>query len=201
MLGVILCGGKSSRMGTDKGLIAFQSNNNTHPITTWTDIASKKLVAAGVPFVVSVNKEQYPTYSTLFSSDQLVVDNEKLTIRGPLYGLLSVHMQYPDQALFVLACDMPLMTTEILKELLQQHNQHPKQQAFLYTNNNEPEPLCAIYKPNALQYILYLYQTGQLLKHSMKFMLEHIPVFSIPLNEEQKKSFQNFNAHSELNGL
>ncbi len=197
MLGVILCGGKSERMGTDKGLIASQPDGNT----TWAENSSEKISSAGIQYVLSVNKEQYPFYSTLFPVQQLVTDNESLKIRGPLYGLLSVHIQYPDQSLFTLACDMPLMTTEILKELLQHYNQTSGSQAYLFTNDGEPEPLCAIYTPEALQHILHLYHSGQLVKHSMKFMLDHISTFTIPLKNEQKISFKNINAHSELNGL
>jgi hypothetical protein len=32
-------------------------------------------------------------------------------------------------------------------------------------------------------------------------MLYHINAFMLPIREEQKKAFRNFNAHAELNGL
>jgi len=35
----------------------------------------------------------------------------------------------------------------------------------------------------------------------MKFMLEHLSAFHIPITENNKKYFRNFNAHAELNGL
>ena len=50
--------------------------------------------------------------------------------------------------------------------------------------------------------ILFIYiKSDQLPKHSMKYMLEHISTQLIPIPEDQKKYFRNFNAHAELNGL
>jgi molybdopterin-guanine dinucleotide biosynthesis protein A len=96
---------------------------------------------------------------------------------------------------------MPLMETLLLKELLTNYQQHSSKDAFVYANDGEPEPLCGIYKATGLAYILSLYQNKQLPKHSMKYMLEHIATHTIPLPDDKKKCFRNFNAHAELNGL
>jgi molybdenum cofactor guanylyltransferase len=40
---------------------------------------------------------------------------------------------------------------------------------------------------------------GQLVKYSMKFMLEHLTVTKIPLREDEKKHFRNFNTPAKLN--
>ena len=193
MIGVVLCGGQSSRMGTDKGLLKLHAN-------TWAQTAVDKLAELQLPVIISVNKNQYPDYATIFSPQQLITDNETLEIKGPLGGLLSVHLQHPAEHLLLLACDMPLMETNLLKELISIYNQQTAD-AFVYTNDGEPEPLCGIYKSAGLQYILQLYQSNQLAKHSMKFMLEHVNTHFIPLTDDNKKCFRNFNAHAELNGL
>jgi molybdenum cofactor guanylyltransferase len=204
MLGVILCGGKSTRMGTDKGLLAPpppKGEIEQVSLTTWVETAAEKIIALQIPFVISVNKEQYETYSSLFPAEQLIKDNETLQLHGPLCGVLSVHLKKPAEDMFILACDMPLMETEPLKELLKHYRQYPERDAFVYTNNTEPEPLCGIYKSTALESVHQLYLSGQLVKHSMKFMLDHINPHFIPLTDDQKKYFRNFNAHAELNGL
>ncbi|MEO6327469.1 MAG: molybdenum cofactor guanylyltransferase [Ginsengibacter sp.] len=194
MLGVILCGGQSSRMGADKGLLKL-------PADTWAQTAVDKMMTLQLPVVLSVNSNQYNEYSIVFPSGQLIKDNETLEVRGPLCGVLSVHLQNPLEDLFVLACDMPLMEAGMLKELFSIYKQEPSNDAFVFTNDGEPEPLCAIYTAKGISYIAQLQKENQLTKHSMKFMLEHVNTFSVPLNEEQKKYFQNFNAHAELNGL
>ena len=194
MIGLILCGGQSSRMGSDKGLLKLEAH-------TWAQTAVDKLAELNIPVKLSVNAMQFPHYSTVFPAADLITDTDALNIRGPLLGLLSAHLRFPTETIFVLACDMPLMETTILKELLNTYRQHSESNAFVFTGNNEPEPLCGIYTANALAHTLQLYHSGQLTKHSMKFMLYHTNAFMLPIREEQKKAFRNFNAHAELNGL
>lgn len=194
MLGVILCGGQSTRMGTDKGLIKLHAN-------TWAQTAVDKIALLHLNVLLSVNAKQYKDYLAVFTQAQLVKDDDSLQLGGPLAGVLSVHLQYPTKDLFVLACDMPLMETTMLQELVTVYNEHPNADAYTFTNDDEPEPLCAIYTAKGLAYILHLLQAKELTRHSMKFMQEHINTFTIPLTEEQKKYFRNFNAHAELNGL
>jgi molybdenum cofactor guanylyltransferase len=194
MTGVILCGGLSSRMGADKGLLKQEAG-------TWAQIAFDKLSSLGFPVVFSVNKNQFSSYAAIVSADKLITDDESLLLRGPLLGTLSVHLQLPGEDIFILACDMPLMDIAVLKQLQQAYQTNLQASAFVFTNDNEPEPLCGIYKSQGLDVVLEMYRSKQLVKHSMKFMLDHIDTFTIPLREEQKKFFRNFNAHAELNGL
>lgn len=194
MIGLVLCGGKSSRMGSDKGLLKLEAH-------TWAQTAVDKLAALNIPVKLSVNAAQFPHYSTVFPAADLITDNDTLQIHGPLHGLVSAHFQFPSETIFALACDMPLMEVTILKELLNAFQQHNEPDAFVFADNNEPEPLCGIYQPKGLAHTLELYHSGQLAKHSMKFMLYHINTFLLPISAEQKKAFRNFNAHAELNGL
>ncbi|HKZ66714.1 MAG TPA: hypothetical protein VJ111_10180, partial [Chitinophagaceae bacterium] len=82
-----------------------------------------------------------------------------------------------------------------------QYQQEPSYQAYVFTNEGEPEPLCGIYKTKGLSLVLNMLVSGQLIKHSMKFMLDHLDVLTVPATDDQKKFFRNFNAHAELNGL
>ncbi len=65
MTGVILCGGKSTRMGSDKGLMQYQS-------ITWAELAINKLAELNVPVVLSVNEQQYQLYSGRFLKSIIV---------------------------------------------------------------------------------------------------------------------------------
>jgi len=194
MLGVILCGGQSIRMGTDKGLLKSKTK-------TWAEAAADKIKKLKLPVVLSVSSKQYVDYSSIFLPDQLITDNDALKFKGPLCGVLSVHLQYPNENLLILGCDMPLITTELLKELISKYEQHANTTAFVYTNDDEPEPLCALYKAEGLKHIIHLYQSHQLIKHSMKFMLDHLRVYPIAIPDKKKKYFKNINAHAGLNGL
>lgn len=194
MLGLVLCGGQSTRMGTDKGLLKLHAK-------TWAQTAVDKINALYLPVVISVNEQQYDEYATVFPEKLLVRDDLSLQVKGPLCGVLSAHIQHPDEDLFVLACDLPLMDQTILKELFHHYLLHTGHDAYLFTSEDQPEPLCSIYMAKSLSKILALHNENKLTKHSMKNMLEHLNVFSTPLQEEQKKFFRNFNAHAELNGL
>ena len=68
MLGIILCGGQSSRMGSDKGLLKLEAN-------TWAQTAIDKMSALNIPIKISVNSQQYPDYKFVFPSTDLIKDN------------------------------------------------------------------------------------------------------------------------------
>jgi len=194
MLGVILCGGQSSRMGTDKGMIKLHAN-------TWAQTAVDKMSSLQLKVLLSVNAFQYDDYQSVFNQSVLVKDDDRLELNGPLKGVLSIHVQHPDEDLFVLACDMPLMEAGMLNKLLLVSIENPVADAYVFTNEEEPEPLCGIYKAAGLAHIVDLLKAKALTKFSMKFALDHISTFTTPLDEDQKKYFRNFNAHAELNGL
>ena len=194
MLGIILCGGQSSRMGSDKGLLV-------HEAKTWAQTAFDKLSAIKIPIQFSVNTTQQNEYAKVFAENLLIVDNASLDIKGPLLGVLSAHLQNPDKDLFLLACDLPLMDTQLLKELFALYKQSKKYEVFIFTNDQQPEPLCGIYTAKALKKIITLKKNDQLAKHSMKFILNHLVVCEIALHNNQKAAFRNFNAHADLNGM
>lgn len=193
MLGVVLCGGQSMRMGSDKGLLKLHAS-------TWAQTAVDKITAISLPYVLSVNAQQQEAYENFFDKKLLVQDAPSLDLKGPLCGVLSVHLQYPQQDLLVLACDMPLMETALLTELIAFYEAH-QPAACLFNNEGAPEPLCAVYAAAALKQVYQLYLSAKLLRHSMKFMLEQIEVAVLPLPAGKKNCFRNFNAHAELNGL
>ena len=194
MLGVVLCGGQSTRMTSDKGLLTLNED-------TWAQISANKLKTLGVQVAISVNRSQVDAYSLIFPREQLVADNDELQIKGPLCGILSVHVQHPEQDLFVLACDMPMMQTDLLTALLVQYQKNILADSFIYSNDGELEPLCGIYRSKGLARIMHLYLSEQFPKHSMKYMLEQIKVHFTPVPGNRQECFRNFNTRTELNGL
>jgi molybdopterin-guanine dinucleotide biosynthesis protein A len=168
--------------------------------STWARTAVDKMAALLLPVVLSVNEQQYGNYSAVFATDLLIKDNETIDVKGPLRGVLSVHVTFPAEDLFVLACDMPLMEPPVLQQLLR-YSETQTADAYVFTNDAAYEPLCGIYTAGALSHIFQLQKTNQLLKHGMKYLLEQVNTISIPLTPDQKKHFRNFNAHAELNGL
>lgn len=190
MLGLILCGGQSERMGTDKGLIKSAEK-------TWAQTAAEKMALLDIPVKLSVNKKQEVLYGAIFSEHKLIVDNDSLDLKGPLLGLLSCHLAYPGEDLFVLACDILHIKADLLFRLFEKSQQQPAD-IHIFSRDGEAEPLCGIYTTRSLSFVADLYKTKKPHTYSMKFILEQLNVCTVPLAEEEKKYFQNFNSPADI---
>ena len=136
--GLVLSGGKSMRMGTDKGLIAY------HGIPQ-RDYLYQLLEKICDKTFMSIRKEQEAEISSTFNT---IVDED--VFKGPFNGILSAHNKYPDVAWLVLACDLPLINEKSLRELIEARKGSADATAFAQKENPLPEPLCAIWEPQAL---------------------------------------------------
>jgi molybdopterin-guanine dinucleotide biosynthesis protein A len=191
MLGVILSGGASSRMGKDKGLVKTGDQY-------WASLAAEKISSLAIPVVISVNRFQLPVYLREFKDNKLIPDDETLKVRGPLSGILSVHNKNKRDDLLVLACDMPLMESFILQQLQNAYKEDPGYQAYVYASDEGLEPLVGIYSHNALRKIIESVKAGKLKKFSMHSVLESLKVFRIEIPQENRQYFQNFNNPKDL---
>lgn len=142
LIGVILCGGKSSRMGMDKGLILRDGQ-------PWSMICAKKLEDIGLRVLISVNSSQEAEYKKYFPASVLVTD--KWTETGPIGGILTVHQQFQLSDLLVLACDLVDMDTPTLQVLVNNYNTKQYFRYYAFHNGSFWEPLCSIYTARALQ--------------------------------------------------
>lgn len=194
MTGLVLCGGQSLRMGTDKGLLNHQDK-------LWAELADDKLRSIGLHVKFSVNLTQQEKYSTYFDKAHLITDHQSLDLKGPLLGVLSAHLANPNDDLFLLACDMPLMQTHILEKLKEAFAVSDSYDAYIFIKSEQREPLCGIYTSGGLEKILQMLQDGRLLKHSMKFVLSNLKVSEIRVEDKDYRCFDNFNSHTEVNGL
>tara|TARA_R110002167_G_scaffold58047_11_gene164803 strand:- start:791 stop:1387 length:597 start_codon:yes stop_codon:yes gene_type:complete len=147
LYGLVLSGGKSTRMGTDKGLIAYHGM----PQREYLYRLLEKVCARTF---ISLRSDQL---TGVPSNMDTILDTDHY--KGPYNGLLSAHEKYPDAAWLVLACDLPLMDQDALQQLISERNPNAMATAFAQKENPLPEPLCAIWEPKALsQSVLYLNQ-------------------------------------------
>ncbi len=186
MIGLVLCGGKSVRMGADKGMLLV--NNQT-----WASIAEKKLTSLNILVKFSVNTDQEITYGNLFQKENIILDNQTLNIGGPLKGILSAHLTASNEDLFVLACDLVDMDTSLMAMLLKEKDQNIGFEAYIFSNNDFYEPLCGIYTAKGLEKIANLYKEGNLKKHSMQSVLAQLHTRRMVLTQSDQNYFKNFN--------
>ncbi|WP_187263905.1 molybdenum cofactor guanylyltransferase [Pontibacter beigongshangensis] len=184
LLGVVLCGGQSSRMGSDKGLLLLNG-------IPWASHVAARLKELPVPVVVSVNPGQISNYSNHFAPQELVVDAATVAVEGPLKGLLSVHRQYPTHDLLLMACDMIDMETATLRQLLQVREQEPEYNFYVYQEGEFAEPFGAVYGATGLAAVMQKLQAGSLPRNSLRSVLDNGDTKRLPLRHKQ--SFRNYN--------
>lgn len=190
LLGVVLCGGQSTRMGEDKGLIASDEGN-------WAKQAVARLKHLNIRVVVSINEAQQESYKTIFKSEKLLVDH--MDIHGPLRGLLSVHSKFPSYDLIVMACDLPDIKQETLIYLKCLYEEKVGEHDFIvFANKGQFEPLVGVYSSEGLSKVFKLFLAGALEKHSMKYVLENGNTYVRELTTEQIQEFRNYNYKEDV---
>ena len=65
---------------------------------------------------------------------------------GPLAGILSAMDTYPDVDWLVVACDLPNIRVETIRNLLEKRSAEHPFTAYVSSHDGLPEPLCAIYR-------------------------------------------------------
>lgn len=159
LTGVILCGGQSSRMGSDKGLLMIDG-------IPWAERAQKLLAAVCRRTVYSIRHDQQQAYAAAIPGASFVTDNDNCKDIGPLGGLLSVHEQFPTSDILLLACDMIFVAPGDLQQLIQSTGR-----IRAYRAGEFFEPLCAYYSAAALAKISTLYREKKNFISLQKVML------------------------------
>jgi molybdenum cofactor guanylyltransferase len=186
LLGVVLCGGESKRMGSDKGLLHLHG-------ATWAEHIAGKLRAHGLPVVVSINSLQQAAYSKVFLSEELIVD--ELPMHGPLNGLLTVHHKFEQKDILLLACDLIEMDDSTLSQLIEAYEKNDAEY-FAFEQDNFFQPLSAIYTSKALSSLSQRLKSGSLANYSFQHILNNSNTFR--LHAASQKAFNNYNASQIL---
>ena len=138
---LILVGGQSSRMGEDKGLINYHGNKQVDFLY---DLLS--------PFVenvfVSVNSSQ----AILPEYNKYKIINDIIPEIGPIGGITSKFFDDNNNALLVVACDIPLMNQEMIIELIT--NRNFLKFGTFFSSEYKFEPLLGIYEPKSFQFLM-----------------------------------------------
>jgi len=142
--GLVLAGGKSTRMGTDKGTLNFYGKNQR-------DVAIDLLEKNHLKTFLSVRKDQ-----------EIGVENkitDKFVGLGPFGAICSAFQENPDVAWLVIATDLPFVNDEVIQLLLKHRNPSKVATAIKGKNQQFLEPLITIWEPKSYTLLLnYLAQ-------------------------------------------
>ncbi|NNF81837.1 MAG: molybdenum cofactor guanylyltransferase [Flavobacteriaceae bacterium] len=177
--GIILAGGKSSRMGTDKGLLKFKKFSFIEHII----MAMKPLVNHLV--IISDN----PRY------DEFGIERVEDIIKGkgPLAGLYTGLNYSKTDLNLVLSCDVPLVKSELLATLIQK--KYSNTDIVQFKTGNHTFPLIATYRKNCEKTCIRLLEKGE--KRLMALQKYH-KTFSIEISDKFKPQIINVNTPDEL---
>lgn len=146
LYGLVLAGGKSQRMGQDKGLMNYHGQPQREHI-------AQELSSLCEQVYISGRADQEISSDFPFLTDTF-------TGLGPYGGILSAFRAHPDAAWLVVACDLPLLDQPTLQHLVTTRNSSKLATAFNSPVNNFPEPLIAIWEPRAYVALLQFLAQG-----------------------------------------
>jgi len=177
--GIILAGGKSSRMGQDKAFLKLNGKTFIeHSIE-----AIKPLVYEII--IVSDNAD-----CEMFN---LKCVNDVIKNSGPLAGIYSGLINSKTDYNLVLSCDIPLITADVLKQLI--IDDEPDIDIKQIVSNGKPMPLIALYKKRCETLFFKLLQNDERRLH---VALNQCKVKNIEMNPENELSTTNINTPEEL---
>lgn len=147
--GLVLAGGKSTRMGQDKGSVNWYGKEQRYHMA---DLLSKHCAEV---YISCRDAEQQnsilPEYSSLADT---------FTGLGPFGAILSAFREQPDRAWLVVACDLPLINDKVIADLVDNRNTASIATAYKSDYQNFPEPLITIYEPKSYLVLLQFLAQG-----------------------------------------
>lgn len=177
--GIILAGGKSSRMGTDKGFVMYKNKAFIQHIIE----AINPLVD---DIIIVSNNPDYDVF-------RLNRINDLIENAGPLAGVYTgLHFTTTENNL-VVSCDVPLINSEILSLLIKEIDK--ESDVVQLESHGKSMPLIATYKKQCATTFYTLLTEGE---RRLRVALNQLKVKTIPLDKNQGKFTKNINTPIDL---
>jgi molybdopterin-guanine dinucleotide biosynthesis protein A len=178
----ILCGGKSSRMESEKGLVLFQEKPFIEHI-----IQAILPVTDQIKLVTASKEYDYLPYEKIVD---IIAD------RGPLGGIYTALTHSETEFNLILSCDIPLISSELLKELIAKHTKEAG--ITIFATESRIHPLIGIYSKEILPIVKEAIEANEL---KMMDLLAKTPHQIIKIEESENFPLTNINSTDELNDL
>jgi len=150
LFGLVLAGGASTRMRTDKAALQYHGQ----PQLRWAFELVSKFCAASF---VSVRPDQRDDAAR--AGHPQIVDRQPGI--GPIAGISAALLEQPKAGWLVLACDLPFLTERTLQHLIAHRDPQKIATAYRSAHDGLPEPLCAIWEPAAREPVLAYIASGK----------------------------------------
>ncbi|MBK0379041.1 NTP transferase domain-containing protein [Mucilaginibacter segetis] len=147
--GLVLAGGKSIRMGDDKGTINWHGKQQRYYMADMLKAYCEQV------YISCRDTEQQRDIN-----DQYQTIADTFTGLGPYGAILSAFREKPDNAWLVIACDLPLVDEKIIQHLVTNRNVKHLATAYQSEVTNFPEPLITIWEPKSYPVLLQFLAQG-----------------------------------------
>ncbi len=148
--GLVLAGGHSQRMHTDKGHLHYHgpADQRQHTSALLAEVCTDVLLSCR------------PDQAADVADAGLVPLPDTFLGLGPLGGLLSAFQTDPNAAWLVAACDLPFLSAATLRFLVENRQPSRPATALQLPGNEFPEPLMTIWEPTAYAHLLRFLSLG-----------------------------------------
>ncbi|MCA6073490.1 NTP transferase domain-containing protein [Fulvivirga sedimenti] len=144
--GLVLAGGQSLRMGTDKGAIEyFGKPQRDHVAEMLSNVCDSVWISTRDEHSV---ESSYPLLKDSFVG------------LGPYGGILSAFREDPNAAWLCVACDVPLLDLASIQLLVNERDESKVATCFHNPETNFPEPLITLWEPRAYPRLLHFLAKG-----------------------------------------
>ncbi|WP_277989640.1 molybdenum cofactor guanylyltransferase [Candidatus Enterococcus ikei] len=174
-----MCGGKSSRMGFDKSLLQIDGK---YMLLKTVDRLKKVF-----PQILLVTNERMK-FPTIFSQVEILEDH--YSEKGPLGGLVTALESIKTEHLFLLACDIPDLNTDLIQRMSEYMKSYD---VVICKQTDRLEPLFAFYRTSCLAVMQQQLQTNDW-RICKEF--DHLSVKVLTL--ESSVRLKNVNTQKEL---
>ena len=183
--GIILAGGKSSRMGSDKGLMIV----NGKPMVEY---IIEELQSLDIPVIIVSNNPEYEKFG-------IPVFTDSIKNKGPMAGIYTGLLHSSTESNVVLSCDIPKVSAKLIKKLVNNANQSD---ISILKHGNTLHPLIGIYKRSTLRGLKRKLDSDQL---KMKLFCIDMGCSFLEINDDNNEFdpgiFFNVNTREQLEQL
>jgi len=148
LFGLVLAGGKSTRMQQDKGLLQYHGQDQrTHVYQLLNNSCAETYVSCNAAQVAEV-------------AGKLPYLEDRFLNLGPKGGILTALQYNPNAAWLAVACDLPFLSADTLAYLVQHRDPTKMATAFYDSDGKFPEPLLTIWEPRSYAALLQFLSLG-----------------------------------------
>ena len=180
--GILLAGGKSSRMGVDKAFMRYDD---------------RYLYEYGLSVL------QFFSGDIIISSSDMRFNNQKysriedeIPNLGPLGGIYSCLKRIKSESAIILPCDLPLISIQTIETLIK--NSADYEITVALNHNNIPEPLIGIYSRSIIPFIEEMICQKN---YKLQFLLSNSKTNFVRFPDKLMKTFLNLNNQSDYLSL